>query len=157
MKRKKASKGPLTPAEIKQFQALLLSRRSEILGDVSTMENETLHKNRSDLSNVPLHMADLGTDNYEQEFTLGLMDGERKVLKEIDDALQRIEEGIYGICQAKGEPISKQRLEAIPWARYCVSCAELLEKGLLNAEEFSDESDYGQQQDEGPDGSSDTR
>jgi DnaK suppressor protein len=84
---------------------------------------------------MPIHMADLGTDNYEQEFALGLMDSERKLLQEIDDALQRIEEGIYGICQGTGQPISKARLEAQPWARHCVEYARLLEQGTVTEEQ----------------------
>jgi RNA polymerase-binding protein DksA len=77
---------------------------------------------------MPIHMADLGTDNYEQEFALGLMDGERKLLREIDDALERIEQGTYGICEGTGKPILKARLKAQPWARYCVDYARLLEQ-----------------------------
>jgi RNA polymerase-binding protein DksA len=80
-------------------------------------------------------MADIGTDNYEQEFALGLMDSERKLLKEIDDALQRIEKRTYGICEGTGKPISKARLEAQPWARYCVEYARMLEQGLVVEQE----------------------
>lgn len=80
---------------------------------------------------MPFHMADIGSDNYELENTLGLMDSERKLLVEIEDALGRIEDGSYGICENENEPIPKARLNAIPWARYCVACANLSEKGLL--------------------------
>ena len=79
---------------------------------------------------MPIHMADIGTDNYEQEFALGLMDGERKLLREIDDALEHFEQGTYGICEGTGKPIPKARLEAQPWARYCVDYARMLEQGL---------------------------
>ena len=78
---------------------------------------------------MPFHMADAGSDNFEQEFALDLMDSEKKMLKEITDALNRIGEGTFGVCEGKGESISKARLNAIPWARYCVACAELKEKG----------------------------
>jgi RNA polymerase-binding protein DksA len=88
-----------------------------------------------DLSSMPIHMADLGTDNYEQEFALGLMDSERKLLREIDNALVRIEKKTYGICQATGKPISRARLEAQPWARYCVEYARMLEQGLVEEQE----------------------
>ena len=80
---------------------------------------------------MPIHMADIGTDNYEQEFALGLMDEEKKLLEEIDAALSRIEDGSYGICEATGKAISKARLKAKPWARYCVEHARKLEQGLL--------------------------
>jgi RNA polymerase-binding protein DksA len=128
--KKKIKKGtPLTKADLAAFKEMLLEKRNELLGNVNTMEDETLRKPRSELSNMPVHMADVGTDNYEMENTLGLMDSERKILREIDDALTRIENGTYGICEGTGELIPKQRLKAIPWARYCVAYAELLEKG----------------------------
>jgi DnaK suppressor protein len=131
MKKKETNRNKLTPAEIKKFKALLLAKLTEILGNVTSMETEALRRNRSDLSNMPTHMADLGTDNYEIENILGLMDSERKILMEINDSLNRIEDSTYGICENCGKQIPKQRLDAIPWARYCVACATLLEKGLL--------------------------
>ena len=151
-KRKKASRGKtsstrskksrLTAGDIERFQQMLLEKRREIVGDVNEMEDETLKKARldasGDLSSMPIHMADLGTDNYEQEFALGLMDGEKKLLKEIDDALQRIEKSTYGICEGTGKPIPKSRLDARPWARYCIEYVRMLEQGLV--EENWDES-----------------
>jgi RNA polymerase-binding protein DksA len=131
MAKRKSSKCGLTAAEIEKFRELLLAKRSEILGNVTTMEDETFKKERSELSSMPFHMADAGSDNFEQEFALDLMDSEKKMLTEINDALRRIEEGTYGICEGRGEPIPKARLNAIPWARYCVQCAELKEKGQL--------------------------
>lgn len=132
----------LTSSEIREFEALLLAKRNEILGNVISLEDETLRKQRSDLSSLPIHMADLGTDCYEQEFTLELMDSERKVIAEIDHALNRIEEGTYGVCEIGGEPIPKQRLEAIPWARFCVGCAGLLERGVVKREDLFNKYDY---------------
>lgn len=142
MGKKETNKSGLTSAEIRKFKALLLAKRNEILGNVICMEDETLRKSRSDLSSMPIHMADIGTDNFDQEFTLGLMDSERKLIVEIDGALQRIEDGTYGICQGIGKPIPKARLEAIPWTRYCVECASLLEKGLIRKEDSSGGADY---------------
>ncbi len=142
MAEKRANRSELTPADIKKFKALLLTKRAEILGDVSCMENEALRKPRSDLSSMPIHMADLGTDNYEVENTLGLMDSERKLIVEIDGALDRIENGTYGICEGTGQPIPKERLEAIPWARYCAAYASLLERGFIEKKYSFDESDY---------------
>lgn len=126
----------LLKKELEMFKTLLLEKRNELLGNVSHMEKDALREDRSDLSNMPIHMADAGTDSYEQEFTLGLMDGERKLISEIDQALDRIEDGTYGICQANGEPIPKPRLEAIPWARYCVACANMMEKNAGKAGEL---------------------
>lgn len=148
-KRKKAAKKqttsveanavPLTAADIERFRQILLEKRGEIIGNVNEMEDEALRQSRQDaagdLSNMPIHMADLGTDNYEQEFALDLMDSERKMLHEIDDALRRIEQGKYGICEATGKPIAVARLEAQPWARYCVNHARTLEEGLATEQE----------------------
>lgn len=92
----------------------------------------------TDLSNQPFHMADLGSDNFEQDNTLSLTASERRLLTEIEDALLRIEEGAYGICEGGGERIPKARLEAIPWARYCVKCATLIEMGLLGEDDVDD-------------------
>ena len=129
----------MTAADIEHFKQMLLEKRREILANVNEMEDETLKKSRldaaGDLSSMPIHMADIGSDNYEQEFTLGLMDSERKLLKEIDDALQRIEQGTYGICEGTGKQIQKARLEAQPWARYCVEYARMLEQGLATEPE----------------------
>ncbi len=132
-------KRDLTASDIKHFKQLLLEKRIEILRNVNEIEDEALKKSRldatGDLSSMPIHMADLGTDNYEQEFALGLMDSERKLLREIDHALERIEQGIYGICKGTGQPIPKTRLEAQPWARYCIEYARMLEKGLAVEQE----------------------
>jgi len=131
MAKKKTNENRLTATEREEFKAMLLVKRNEILGDVTTMESGALRRDRSELSNMPIHMADLGTDNYEIENTLHLVDSERKILAEINDALLRIDDGTYGICEGGGEQIPKERLQAIPWTRYCVGCATFLEKGLL--------------------------
>ena len=132
-------KSRLSIASIEHFKQLLLEKRREILKNVNEIEDEALNKSRldatGDLSSMPIHMADLGTDNFEQEFALGLMDSERKLLHEIDDALQRIDEGTYGICEGTGKSIRKARLEAQPWARYCVEYARKLEQGIELREE----------------------
>jgi len=142
MAKTQANKGGLTAAEIRKSKALLLAKLNEILNNVICMEEETLRRSRTDLSSMPIHMADVGTDTYEVENTLGLMDSERKLLLEVQDALGRIEDGTYGICEGNGEPIPKQRLRAIPWARYCVVCAGLSEKGRLVRDYYLEESDY---------------
>jgi len=135
----RTKKSYLTAVDIDHFKQALLEKRREILGNVSEMHNEALKKSRldatGDLSSMPIHMADIGTDNYEQEFALGLLDSERKLLREIDDALQRIEKKTYGICEGTGKPITKARLEAQPWARYCVEYARMLEQGLVTEPE----------------------
>ncbi len=135
----RTKKSRLSAANIEHFKEMLLQKRREIISNVNEFEDEALKKSRmdasGDLSSMPIHMADIGTDNYEQEFALGLMDSERKLLRETDDALQRIELGTYGICEGTNKPIRKARLEAQPWARYCVEYARMLEQGLVKKQE----------------------
>lgn len=125
----------LTAAELEKFKQILLEKRRELVGDVNEMEDETLKKSRldaaGDLSSMPIHMADIGSDTYEQEFALGLMDSEIKLLREIDKALDRMARKTYGICERTSKPISRARLEAKPWARYSVEYARKLEQGLV--------------------------
>jgi len=125
--------------DIEHFRQILLKKRQEIIGNVSEIEEEALKASDGDISNMPIHMADAGTDSYEQEFALGLMDNERKLLREIEDALGRIEQKTYGTCEATGAPISKARLEAKPWARYCFEYARKLEQGLVIEQEQDEE------------------
>jgi RNA polymerase-binding protein DksA len=131
----------LSNEDIASFRELLLIKRREIVGDVNEMQNEALKKSRldaaGDLSSMPIHMADLGSDTFEQEFALGLMDSERKLLKAIDEALVRIQKGVYGVCEGTGKPILKARLQAKPWARYGVDYARKIEQGLV--QEFEEE------------------
>lgn len=120
----------LTSRELEHFRDLLLAKRREILGDMSSMEREALRTSGgTNLSTLPIHMADMGTDNYEQEFTLGLVETERKLLREINHALSKIQDGSYGICEGTGLPINKPRLEVQPWARYGIDYAKKLERG----------------------------
>jgi DnaK suppressor protein len=132
---KPSPKKHLSPTDVERFKRLLLDKRRQILMNVSDIEGGALRKSRldatGDLSSMPIHMADLGTDNFEQEFSLELMDSERRLLVEIEGALHRIEAGTYGICEGTGQPISKARLEAQPWARYSVEYARMLEEGRV--------------------------
>jgi DnaK suppressor protein len=121
----------LTVKELQFFRDLLLEKRRELVGDMSNMEREALQSGDSGLSTLPIHMADMGTDNYEQEFTLGLVEKDRVLLREINHALAKIQNGTYGICEGNGKPISKVRLEAQPWARHSIEYARLQEKGPI--------------------------
>ncbi|MBN1787908.1 MAG: TraR/DksA C4-type zinc finger protein [Sedimentisphaerales bacterium] len=129
----------LTDQEVEHYSQLLREKMQELIGDVNSIEDGALKKSRldasGDLSSMPIHMADIGTDNYDQEFALNLLDSERRILNEIVDALRRIDEQVYGICEVTGRGIPKARLEARPWARYCIEYARLVEKGLVRAGE----------------------
>ncbi|MCH8217752.1 MAG: TraR/DksA C4-type zinc finger protein [Planctomycetes bacterium] len=125
-------KARLNKAEIEHYKTLLLNKRREILFNVTNIEVGALKKSRQDaagdLSSMPLHMADIGSDTFEQEFALGLVESERGLLQEIDEALERVESRTYGICQATHVMIRKARLQAQPWAKYCVEHARKLEE-----------------------------
>lgn len=122
------NKAGLNQKDLEFFRDLLLAKRRELLGDMNSMEREALRENSTDLSNLPVHMADQGTDAYEQEFTLHLVEKDRGLLRELNEALAKIQNGTYGICEGTGLPISKPRLEAQPWARYSIEHARVLEK-----------------------------
>ena len=124
----KSNNGKLAPAEIRSFKKALLLKRAELLGDVKSMEDEVLRRDSGNLSHMPIHLAELGSDNYQMEHTLCLVDSDKRLLIEIDNALYRIETGEYGKCQIDGVAISKARLKAIPWASFCIECASLSEK-----------------------------
>jgi RNA polymerase-binding transcription factor DksA len=136
----------LTAKELEYYRELLIEKLKELIGSVNHIESEALKTSRQDsagdLSSMPIHMADIGSDNYEQEFALGLMDSERKIVQEIYEALKRIQNGTYGICEGTGEPIPKARLNGIPWTRYCVQFAEMVEKGLAFEPESSHEDEF---------------
>lgn len=123
----KTVKSHLSKKELNQYRTLLLVKRAEILGDMSSMSREAL-QDSANLSHMPIHMADVGSDNYEQELMLGLVESERKIVQEINSALERVQLGTYGICQSSGKPINKERLAAKPWAKYCIEVAREMER-----------------------------
>jgi RNA polymerase-binding protein DksA len=115
--------------DLEHFRDLLFAKRRELVGDMSAMEREALRTSGgTNLSTLPIHMADMGTDNYEQEFTLGLVEKDRNLLKEINSALAKIMNGTYGLCEGTGKPIGRPRLEAAPWARFSIEWARQLER-----------------------------
>jgi RNA polymerase-binding transcription factor DksA len=119
-----ASKG-LSKAELAEFKALLTRRRRVLSGDVETLEGEACKKGADaagDLSTLPMHLADLGTDSFEQDISLGLMENESDEIREIEEALERIKDGSFGLCETCKKRIPKERLKAIPYARLCVNC-----------------------------------
>lgn len=114
--------------ELEQYRQILLRKRAELVGDISNMEDEALRQNSGSLSNVPQHMAEQGTDTYDQGLSLDLAAVDRNLLREIDDALKRIAQGVYGICERTGHPIKSERLQEIPWARYSIEAAREMER-----------------------------
>ncbi len=123
----------LNEKQLREFEDLLLAKRQELVGDVTTLTNEALRLSDGggSVSHMPIHMADQGTDNWEQEFNIGLMEKERARILEIDDALDRIALGTYGVCMATHRPIKIARLRAKPWAKYGIEYARLREQGKV--------------------------
>jgi DnaK suppressor protein len=121
----------LKTEELETFRKTLLDLRSRLRGDLDQMTDEALRRDQPDssgnLSNVPLHMADVGTENYDQEFTLGLIENEQGTLEQVNEALDRLSQGTFGRCVECNEPISKPRLQALPYTRHCIQCARQLE------------------------------
>ena len=147
--RPRPKKTRLRKAELREFRRMLLEKRRTLVGDLSGMEQETFSTNSGgNLSSMPTHMADVGTDNFEHEFTLGLLESEQAMLSEINEALQRIEDRTYGVCPGTGKAIPKARLRAKPWAKYTVEYARLLEKGLVREPDPDSDIVSGQDDDE---------
>ena len=123
----------MTSDEMGYYRDRLLALRARLRGDVNQLADAALKKSRSeangDLSSMPIHMADIGSDNFEQEFTLSLMENEGAALQKIESSLERIEEGTYGKCEECGAKIPKSRLNAIPYVTHCVKCALQQEGG----------------------------
>ncbi len=117
--------------ELSSYRQALVALKSRLCGDLDQMTDEALGRNGAggNHSKVPLHMADLGTDNYDQEFTLGLIENEQSTLELINEAISRMDTGTYGQCTGCGEMIARPRLQAIPYARYCIRCARKQEEG----------------------------
>jgi DnaK suppressor protein len=107
----------------------LLTLRARLRGDMTQMEDNALNKDHSRTTSMPTDMAELGSGNFAQEFTLSLLGSENETLDQIEAAIERIEDGIYGRCEECGGKIPKPRLEAIPYAAQCVQCASQQEEG----------------------------
>ena len=117
--------------EVESFRQVLIGLRTRLRGDLDQMTDEALRRDQPDssgnLSNVPLHMADVGTENYDQEFTLSLIENEQGTLEQVYEALNRINAGTFGRCEECNGPIAKPRLQALPYTRHCIQCARQLE------------------------------
>jgi DnaK suppressor protein len=118
--------------ELTGFKKIIADKKEEILDGIKHISDDTLKKSQKDaagdISGYAYHMADVATDTYDREFSLGLASNDRELLYELDDALKKIEEGSFGICEQCKIIISKTRLRAIPQARFCVKCQEKKEK-----------------------------
>ena len=130
---RRVPKTHLKAKELREYRTLLRNKRAELAGDVQHLSTEVSNRSSDgsggDHSAMPIHMADLGTDNWEKEFTMGLIANERDRIRDIDEALERIDAKTYGTCLATHRPISTARLRAKPWAKYCIDFARAREEG----------------------------
>ena len=122
----------LNKKELNEFKKLVIKKKDEALDEIKHISEDTLKKSQKeasgDISGYTYHMADVATDTYDREFSLGLASNERTFIYELDDALKKIEDGTFGICEDCKTAISKTRLRAVPYARLCVKCQEKKEK-----------------------------
>jgi DnaK suppressor protein len=117
--------------KVKTYRDRLLGRREGLVGQV--MEAELYSRERD--SEATQDPADMAANAYTKELLFSMSANDRRLLDLIDEALVRIEAGEYGECVHCGEPVQERRLEAVPWARHCLRCQDLQERGLLNEEE----------------------
>jgi RNA polymerase-binding transcription factor DksA len=121
----------VTDKELDQYRDWLLALRDRLSSDVSNLSSETLRQTGGEaagsLSNTPLHLADLGSDAFAANVNIGLLENERLTLKEVGDALARMTQGAYGRCEGCHRDIARERLHALPYVRYCVTCAQEIE------------------------------
>ncbi len=122
----------LLKKELKVYKEKLLKLRDEVSEEIKSLSEDVLMKTQAeasgDISSHSFHLADVASDNFERDFSLGLASNEMGVLREIDLALRKIEDGSYGICEGCGKPIPKRRLDVLPYVRFCTKCQENLER-----------------------------
>jgi RNA polymerase-binding transcription factor DksA len=118
----------INPDELAQFRTALLQKRRRLAGDVAMMSEEALGSDDGAIDNhAPIHPAEVGSHSFEQEFTLGLLSHDGDRIQLIEMALEKLDEGTYGLCDECGAKIPKARLEMLPESIYCVKCAGRME------------------------------
>lgn len=118
----------MTAAEITQYGERLRALRIQLGGEIAELEDEALRplggQSSGDLSDLPLHPADVASENQAEDMMLDLIANQGRNLAEIDAALERVRQGTFGSCEGCGKAINRERLNAIPYARYCIGCAQ---------------------------------
>lgn len=117
----------MTKKELEKFKKILLKKKENILSEIQHVEKDMLSKSQrdaaGDLSAYTFHMADVATDNFDREFSLGIATNvHQKILYAIDEALKCIDDKTYGNCVGCEKPIAKSRLLAVPYTSLCVEC-----------------------------------
>ncbi len=119
----------LTAKELEEFRAHLESARQLLTGDLSQLHEEALGGNSGQDSSEP--RATDTSDGYYQEFNLELLERDETTLREVIEALERLDGGSFGVCESCAEAIVRERLKAVPYARYCIKCQREFERGNL--------------------------
>ena len=114
---------------LEKYRKKLIEKRHEIIKE---FQNNVNYRRESVADDGTQDIADKANMAYNKEFIFSLTDAERDLLQLIDDALSRVGENEFGSCVSCGNDIKPARLEAVPWARYCLNCQELQEQGLLD-------------------------
>jgi RNA polymerase-binding transcription factor DksA len=126
----------VTDHEREEYRRQLVALAHRIRGDMTELSGEALRRAGGEasgnLSNMPLHLADLGTDAFEHEVTLGLLENESQVLQDIAAALDRMENGTYGQCELCGKEIDHERLKVLPYVHHCIACAHREQSGAAS-------------------------
>ena len=117
--------------KMRSFRDKLLDRREGLVGQVQAAE---LYSRERD-AEATQDPADMAANAYTKELLVSMSDNDRQLLNSIDEALERIEDGEYGKCARCGEALPEKRLDAVPWARHCIRCQDLQERGLLAEDE----------------------
>jgi len=129
---KEPSKREMKAKDLEAFKKRLIEQREKLIRGIAHCEEDSLKKSQrdasGDLSGYTFHMADVATDNYDREFSLDLASSEQQILNAIDDALRKIQDGTFGTCESCSRPIKLERLRAVPYTRFCISCQEAEEK-----------------------------
>lgn len=111
----------------KTYRDKLMDRRVGLVGQVQAAEAYSRERDAESTQDP----ADMAANAYTKELLMSMSTNDRQLLDSIDAALERIEAGKYGKCVHCGQPIQEKRLEAVPWARHCLTCQDLNERGLL--------------------------
>ncbi|HEY0078567.1 MAG TPA: TraR/DksA family transcriptional regulator [Pyrinomonadaceae bacterium] len=117
--------------KLKSYRDRLLERREGLFSQVTEAELSSRERD-AEATQDP---ADMAANAYTKELLISMSANDRRLLELIDEALQRVEKGEYGECVNCGEPVQEKRLDAVPWARYCLRCQDLQERGLLNVDD----------------------
>ena len=121
----------LSKDQTKQLRQLLITERAKLAEEIKSIAHDISTSPRDasgDLSAYTIHMADMAADTYERELSMNIVSSEQEILYQIDDALKRLDDGSFGVCQQCTQPITMSRLKAVPYASLCINCQRVKEQ-----------------------------